>query len=150
MDNFRTLAKRRIIEPNVSIDKLRPNLLRSALQIRYPQSFFARKNSPPDCFSACKPFLSPILSEVDTTKNTPWRFAMTCFFDGGDEENRTPVRKFIHKRLSERSLRLTFPHIKVRKQALMIGSFIVHGSLKALTAHVHHWMTLLSRPWSFR
>ena len=58
--------------------------------------------------------------------------------DGGDEENRTPVRKFIHKRLSERSLRSTFPHIKVRKQTLMLGSFIVHGRLKALPAHVHH------------
>ena len=77
-------------------------------------------------------------------------FFAIAHFCGGDEENRTPVRKFIHKRLSERSLRLTFPHIKDRKQTLMLGSFIVHGRLKALPAHVHHWMTLLSRPWYFR
>ena len=75
------MSTRRIIEPFVSIDKLRPNLLRSALQIRYPQSFFARKNSPPDCFSACKPFLSPILSEVDTTKKHDMAFCHDVFFD---------------------------------------------------------------------
>ena len=70
--------------------------------------------------------------------------------DGGDEENRTPVRKFIRKRLSERSLCLTFPYGKARKQALPLGSFIVHGRLKALSAHGHHKMTLLSGPWSSR
>ena len=74
---------------------------------------------------------------------------MVHFF-GGDEENRTPVRKPIHPRLSERSLWSTFPYIKVRKQTLVLGSFIVHGMLKALHTHVHHWMTLLSRPWYFR
>ena len=147
MDNFRTLAKRRIIKPFGSIDKLRPNLLRYALQIRYPQLIFELQNNSLDCFATLKPFGVRFSLRLRQIKKTPnWVF----FLFGGDEENRTPVRKFIHKRLSERSLRLTFPHIKVRKQALMIGSFIVHGSLKALTAHVHHWMTLLSRPWSFR
>ena len=32
---------------------------------------------------------------------------------------------------------LGFPHFKVHKQTLKIGSFIGHGSRKALTAHVH-------------
>ena len=53
-------------------------------------------------------------------------------FSGGDEENRTPVQKPIHKDFSGCSLWSTFPYHRVHKQTLWFGSFIVHGRRKAL------------------
>ena len=54
-------------------------------------------------------FLYPnaILTRSDI-KNTRWRSGYLVFF-GGDEGNRTPVRKRIHKTFSERSYLLGFP-----------------------------------------
>ena len=99
------------------------------------------QNNSPDCFAYARAFRSSILSEVDTTKKHAMAFCHDVFFDGGGEENRTPVRKPIRQRLSECSLRSTFPHTQVHRQTCMLGSFICHGRLKALPAHVHRKMT---------
>ena len=53
------------------------------------------------------------------------------FRRGGDEENRTPVRKCRKTGLSECSLWSGFPRRSAHKQAGRFGSFIMHGRRKA-------------------
>ena len=74
---------------------------------------------------------------------------LSCLF-GGDGGNRTPVRKRFDRNFSGRRRLFTFPHPGASRHARGLGSFIVHGALKALRTHVHHWSTLHPGPWSSR
>ena len=60
------------------------------------------------------------------------------FLFGGAEGNRTPVRKQLGKTFSGRSLLFTFPHPIGNKHSMGLGSFKMHGALKALRTHVLH------------
>ena len=60
-----------------------------------------------------------------------------CFF-GGDEGNRTPVRKQFGRTFSGRSLLFTFPYLTENKHSERLSSFIVRGMLKALHTHGLH------------
>jgi len=60
------------------------------------------------------------------------------FSFGGAEGNRTPVRKQLGKNFSGRSLLFTFPQAGGNKHPTVISSFIMHGTRKALRAHVLH------------
>ena len=57
-------------------------------------------------------------------------------FIGGDEGNRTPVRRQLDKTFSERSLLFTFPHPDGNKHPAGISSFMMHGMGKAYHTHV--------------
>ena len=57
---------------------------------------------------------------------------------GGDEGNRTPVRKQLGKTFSGRSLLFTFPYPDENKHSSELSSFMMHGALKALRTHVLH------------
>lgn len=57
---------------------------------------------------------------------------------GGDGENRTPVRKHFNRNFSGRRRSFAFPRPCADRHAHGLGSFIIHGALKALRAHVHH------------
>ena len=57
---------------------------------------------------------------------------------GGAEGNRTPVRKQLGKNFSGRSLLFTFPHCAGNKHPAQLGSFMMHGALKALRTHGLH------------
>ena len=60
------------------------------------------------------------------------------FYIGGDEGNRTPVRKQLGRNFSGCSLLFTFPHPGGNKHSTGISSFMMHGALKALRTHVLH------------
>ena len=55
---------------------------------------------------------------------------------GGDEGNRTPVRKQLGRNFSGRSLLFTFPHPGGNKHPTGISSFMMHGMGKAYHTHV--------------
>ena len=57
---------------------------------------------------------------------------------GGAEGNRTPVRKQLGRNFSGRSLLFTFPYSGGNKHPTELGSFIMHGALKALRTHGLH------------
>ena len=57
---------------------------------------------------------------------------------GGGEGSRTPVRKRFNGNFSGRRRLFTFPYPGVGRHTQGLGSFIVHGALKALRTHVHH------------
>ena len=57
---------------------------------------------------------------------------------GGDEGNRTPVRKQLGKTFSGRSLLFTFPLPHGNKHPYGIGSFMMHGMGKAYHTHGLH------------
>ena len=71
-----------------------------------------------------------IQKQTNKSKSTTRKFSssMLCFFGGG-EENRTPVRKFIHIGISECSLSFPFPYPVADKQAKGLGIllYIVHA-----------------------
>lgn len=69
---------------------------------------------------------------------------------GGDGGNRTPVRKHFNRNFSGRRRSFTFPRPAAGRHAAGLGSFIIHGPLKALRAHVHHLSTPHPGPWSSR
>ena len=69
---------------------------------------------------------------------------------GGGGGSRTPVRKRFLGNLSGRRRSITFPYPDAGRQTSGLGSFIVHGALKALRTHVHHSSTPHPGPWSFR
>ncbi len=71
-------------------------------------------------------------------------------FHGGDGGNRTPVRKHFNRNFSGRRRSFTFPRPAAGRHAAGLGSFIIHGPLKALRAHVHHLSTPHPGPWSSR
>ena len=68
-------------------------------------------------------------------RNAP---ARVRFFFGGAEGNRTPVRKQLGKTFSGCSLLFTFPLSCGNKHSQDIGSFIMHGTRKALRTHGLH------------
>ena len=57
---------------------------------------------------------------------------------GGDEGNRTPVRRQLDKTFSERSLLFTFPQPSGNKHPMGISSFMMHGMGKAYHTHGLH------------
>ena len=61
-----------------------------------------------------------------------------AFIGGGAEGNRTPVRKQLGKTFSGCSLLFTFPYPTGNKHSVGLGSFMMHGALKALRTHVLH------------
>ena len=69
---------------------------------------------------------------------------------GGGEGSRTPVRKRFNGNFSGRRRSFTFPCPGVGRQTTGLGSFIVHGALKALRTHGHHSTTPHPGSWSFR
>ena len=60
---------------------------------------------------------------------------LRCSFGGGGG-NRTPVRKCFLRNLSGRRESFAFPYPGVDAHTRGLGSFIVHGALKALRTHV--------------
>ena len=86
-------------------------------------------NSPPDC---CIPIGSiPYAPKRRATLRVALLF-------GGDEGNRTPVRKQFGRTFSGRSLLFTFPHLAGNKHSARFSSFIMRGALKALRTHGLH------------
>ena len=63
---------------------------------------------------------------------------VVSFFSGGGGGSRTPVRKRFLGNLSGRRRSFTFPYPGVGRQTTGLGSFIVHGALKALRTHGPH------------
>ena len=57
---------------------------------------------------------------------------------GGDEGNRTPVRKQLGRTFSGRSLLFTFPYAAENKHPTEFGSFMMRGMGKAYHTHVLH------------
>ena len=80
---------------------------------------------------------------------TPRRWRGSRFF-GGDGGNRTPVRKRFNRNFSGRRRSFAFPHPSVDRHTRGLGSFMIHGTLKALRTHVHHLSTPHPGPWSSR
>ena len=70
-------------------------------------------------------------------------FAFNLF--GGDEGNRTPVRKQLGKTFSGRSLLFTFPYPAGNKHPARFGSFMMRGMGKAYHTHVLHSDDTLAR-----
>ena len=68
-------------------------------------------------------------------RTTPYGVVL---FSGGGGGSRTPVRKRFNGNFSGRSRSFTFPYPSVGRHTQGLGSFIVHGALKALRTHVHH------------
>ena len=73
---------------------------------------------------------------TDSPKRTV-QFTVGIPFGGGGG-SRTPVRKRFLSNFSGRRRSFTFPCPDVGRQTSGLGSFIVHGALKALRTHVHH------------
>ena len=63
---------------------------------------------------------------------------MGGLFIGGDEGNRTPVRKQLDKTFSGRSLLFTFPYPAGNKHPAELSSFMMRGMGKAYHTHVLH------------
>ena len=79
----------------------------------------------------------------------PKRYQMAQFWIGGDDGNRTRVRKPIHTTFYERSLLFTFPRITANRHALMLSSLQYIIQTQALLYDVHHWSAPVPRPWYF-
>ena len=69
---------------------------------------------------------------------------------GGDGGNRTPVRKRVLRNFSGRRRLFAFPRPCASRHARGFGSFMMHGTLKALRTHGPHSSTPLSGPWASR
>lgn len=69
---------------------------------------------------------------------------------GGGGGSRTPVRKRFNGNFSGRRRFFTFPRSGVSRHTQELGSFMIHGALKALRTHVHHFVTPCPGSWSFR
>ena len=69
---------------------------------------------------------------------------------GGDGENRTPVRKRFLRNFSGRRRLFAFPHPCASRHARGLGSFMMHGTLKALRTHGPHSSTPQTGPWDSR
>ena len=70
--------------------------------------------------------------------------------DGGGGGNRTPVRKRFNRTYSGRRRLFAFPRPGANRHAQGLGSFMIHGALKALRTHGHHLSTPRPGPWSSR
>ena len=73
-----------------------------------------------------------------------------AFSYGGGGGNRTPVRKRLNRNFSGRRRLLAFPCPGASRHAQGLGSFMIHGALKALRTHGHHSSTPPPGPWSSR
>ena len=73
---------------------------------------------------------------TDSPKRTV-QFTVGIPFGGGGG-SRTPVRKRFSRNFSGRRRFFPFPHPDVSRHTSGIGSFMIHGALKALRTHVHH------------
>ena len=69
---------------------------------------------------------------------------------GGGGGNRTPVRKRLNRNFSGRRRLFAFPRPGANRHAQGLGSFMIHGALKALRTHGHHLSTPPPGPWSSR
>ena len=69
---------------------------------------------------------------------------------GGGGGNRTPVRKRLNRNFSGRRRFFAFPCPGASRHAQGLGSFMIHGALKALRTHGHHLSTPRPGPWSSR
>ena len=78
-------------------------------------------------------------------KRPPLDFYQMVAWNGGDEGNRTPVRKQFGRTFSGRSLLFTFPYPAGNKHSARLGSFIMRGTLKALRTHGLHSDHTLAR-----
>ena len=81
-------------------------------------------------------------------KKHPARGRVLLFGGGGG--NRTPVRKRLNRNFSGRRRLFTFPRPGASRHAQGLGSFMIHGALKALRTHGHHLSTPHPGPWSSR
>ena len=84
---------------------------------------------------------SPINQYIDKNEektNQPPQYNVVVDSVGGGGGNRTPVRKHIHRNFSGRRQSFRFPYSGVDCHTRELGSFIIHGALKALHTHVHH------------
>ena len=72
------------------------------------------------------------------------------FSFGGDGGNRTPVRKRFLRNFSGRRRLFAFPHPCASRHARGLGSFMMHGTLKALRTHGPHSSTPQTGPWDSR
>ena len=70
--------------------------------------------------------------------------------NGGGGGNRTPVRKRFDRNFSGRRRSFAFPRPSADRHARGLGSFMIHGALKALRTHGHHSSTPHPGPWSSR
>ena len=75
---------------------------------------------------------------------------MGCLSNGGGGGNRTPVRKRFNRNFSGRRRLFAFPRPDASRHAPELGSFMIHGALKALRTHGHHLSTPHPGPWSSR
>ena len=57
---------------------------------------------------------------------------------GGGEGSRTPVRKHVHRNLSERRRSVTFPRSAAGRQTAEFGRVMIHGTVNSFRTHVHH------------
>ena len=103
--------------------------------------------------SGCKappaPCQEPSGSIPDQTQKEIPRHSGVFLF-GGDGGNRTPVRKRFLRNFSGRRRLFAFPYPCASRHARGLGSFMMHGTLKALRTHGPHSSTPLSGPWASR
>ena len=78
-----------------------------------------------------------IVNNVKLSEKGPAAYLQQVLY-GGAEGNRTPVRKQLGKNFSGRSPLFTFPHSGGNEHPTELGSFIMHGALKALRTHGLH------------
>ena len=85
--------------------------------------------------------------EKEPCQSTALDHKMYVGFSGGDDGNRTRVRKPIHTTFYGCSLFFTFPCIIVNKHTMMLGSLQYTARTQALSCGVHHWSTPYPKPW---
>ncbi len=94
------------------------------------------------------PYSAPVRFPILSNKKP--RDLARGFLFGGGGGNRTPVRKRFNRNFSGRRRLFTFPRPGAKRHARGLGSFMMHGALKALRTHVHHSSTPHPGPWSSR
>ena len=125
---------------SMSVPSLKRNvILLSACTVAVSKSVIhkAHNETIPKCRFAEKPCAASIFAKRKRliVSNTFVSKLSTLF--GGDGENRTPVRKHFNRNFSGRRRSFTFPRPRADRHAHGLGSFIIHGALKALRVHVH-------------
>ena len=82
--------------------------------------------------------------EKEPCINTALRHKMYVGLSGGDDGNRTRVRKPIHTTFYGCSLFLTFPRVIVNKHTITLGSLQYTARTQALSCGVHHLVDALT------
>ena len=90
------------------------------------------------------------MKRLGEQEKIPYPLQIKRYGIGGGGGSRTPVRKRFLGNFSGRRRSFTFPCPGVGRQTTGLGSFIVHGALKALRTHGHHSTTPHPGSWSFR